>query len=70
MIELFQVAQELQRLFRKYSWKFCFIGGLALQRWGEPRVTQDIDLTLLTGIGKEERNYYSTNRAIRVGLCL
>lgn len=55
MIELFQVAQELQRFFRKHSWKFCFIGGLALQRWGEPRVTQDIDLTLLTGIGKEEK---------------
>lgn len=55
MIELFQVAFKVQRLFVKYSWKFCFIGGLALQRWGEPRVTQDIDVTLLTGVGDEEK---------------
>lgn len=25
-----------------------------LQRWGEPRVTQDVDVTLLTGFGGEE----------------
>jgi len=28
---------------------------LALQRWGEPRETVDVDLTLLTGFGNEER---------------
>lgn len=54
MIELFQVATALQRFFRRHRWKFCFIGGVALQRWGEPRVTQDVDVTLLTGIGQEE----------------
>ncbi len=31
----------------------CFIGGLAVQRWGEPRQTRDVDLTLLTGFGTE-----------------
>jgi hypothetical protein len=36
------------------GWRFCFIGGLALQRWGEPRETVDVDLTLLTGFGNEE----------------
>lgn len=30
------------------------IGGLALQRWGEPRETIDVDVTLLTGFGTEE----------------
>ena len=55
MIELFQVALTLQRFFKKHRWKFCFIGGIALQRWGEPRVTQDVDVSLLTGIGDEER---------------
>lgn len=55
MIELFQVALDLQRFFSKHQWKFCFIGGIALQRWGEPRVTQDVDVSLLTGIGEEER---------------
>lgn len=53
MKTLFQVAAELQAFFEKENWKFCFIGGIALQRWGEPRVTVDVDVTLLTGFGKE-----------------
>jgi hypothetical protein len=28
---------------------FVSLGGVALQRWGEPRETVDVDLTLLTG---------------------
>lgn len=36
------------------GWNFCLIGGLALQRWGEPRETIDVDLTLLTGFGGED----------------
>jgi len=32
----------------------CLIGGLAVQRWGEPRMTQDADLTVLTPFGTEE----------------
>jgi hypothetical protein len=46
-------ARELQEFFRARNWKYCFIDGLALQRWGEPRVTQDIDCTLFTGFGDE-----------------
>ncbi len=53
MIDLFDVARELQDFFKSREWEFCFIGGLALQRWGEPRVTQDIDCTLFTGFGNE-----------------
>jgi hypothetical protein len=30
------------------------IGGVAVQRWGDPRQTRDVDLTLLTGLGREE----------------
>lgn len=54
MKTLFQVAAELQFFFERRSWKFCFIGGIALQRWGEPRVTVDVDVTLLTGFGTEK----------------
>ncbi|MBC7624894.1 MAG: hypothetical protein H7232_16085 [Aeromicrobium sp.] len=32
---------------------FCFIGGLAFQRWGNPRYTQDVDLTVICPIGDE-----------------
>lgn len=33
--------------------RYCLIGGLAVQRWGEPRVTRDVGLTLLCPFGHE-----------------
>jgi hypothetical protein len=54
LAELIRAAAELQKFFATQNWRFCFIGGVALQRWGNPRFTQDIDLTLLTGFGNEE----------------
>jgi hypothetical protein len=47
-------AEEVQGFCQQQGWRFCLIGGVAVQRWGEPRLTQDVDLTLLTGFGKEE----------------
>jgi hypothetical protein len=47
-------ADQVQRLCQQHGWRFCFIGGVAVQRWGEPRLTQDVDLTLLTGFGAED----------------
>jgi hypothetical protein len=55
MIDLAQVGQDLQRFLDSKSWKNCIIGGLALQRWGQQRLTKDVDLTLLTGFGDEEQ---------------
>lgn len=55
MTEVIRAAIELQSVCKTQGWRYCFIGGLALQRWGEPRETIDVDLTLLTGFGKEER---------------
>jgi hypothetical protein len=55
VIELVRAAAELQAVCMEQAWRFCFIGGLALQRWGEPRETVDVDLTLLTGFGGEEK---------------
>jgi hypothetical protein len=52
---LFEAAQEAQQFFRKKRWRFCIIGGLAVIRWGEPRATRDVDFSLLTGLGKEEK---------------
>lgn len=53
--DLFGAAIEVQQALSQRSWKFCFIGGLAVQHWGRPRVTDDIDVTLLTGFGGEEK---------------
>lgn len=54
MNPLFLAAAEVQDLCQARGWEFCFIGGLAAIRWGEPRLTRDIDLTILSGFGGEE----------------
>lgn len=54
MNPLFSAAAEAQGVCEEYAWDFCFIGGLATIRWGEPRLTRDVDLTILAGFGQEQ----------------
>jgi len=54
MTPLFEAALELQNLFILRQWQFCIIGGIAVLRWGEPRFTRDVDVTLLSGFGRED----------------
>lgn len=44
---LFRAALELQTALNEVGRPYCFIGGLAVQRWGEVRFTQDADATVL-----------------------
>lgn len=53
--EVIRAAADLQRVCESEAWRFCFIGGLAVLRWGEARETVDVDLTLLTGFSGEDR---------------
>ncbi len=53
MNEIFEAAAEIHQFCADSRWKFCFIGAVAVARWGEPRATQDVDLTILTGFGAE-----------------
>ena len=53
MNALLEAAAEIQSFLRDADEKFCFIGGVALQRWGEPRFTRDVDVTLLCPYGAE-----------------
>lgn len=55
MNALFAAAADIQTFCTARGWRCCVIGGLAVQRWGEPRQTRDVDLTILTGLGGEER---------------
>ncbi len=55
MTGVLEAAGELQQFCQQHQWRFCFIGGLAVQRWGEARFTKHADLTLFTGIGEEEK---------------
>jgi hypothetical protein len=52
---LFAAACDLLAFCCARGWRCCVIGGLAVQRWGEPRQTRDVDVTLLTGLGGEDR---------------
>jgi len=49
MRDLITAAREVQDFLEAQGWPFCFIGGLAVLHWGEPRLTRDLDLTILTG---------------------
>jgi nucleotidyltransferase AbiEii toxin of type IV toxin-antitoxin system len=53
--KIIEAAAELQKVCQSQGWQFCFIGGLALQRWSEPRETVDVDLSLFAGFGQEQR---------------
>ena len=51
--DVLDTALRLQEFCLSRGWRFCFIGCLAVQKWSEPRVTDDVDLTLFTGLGTE-----------------
>jgi hypothetical protein len=40
-------AWEIHEFFRSLGLVYAIIGGLAVQWWGEPRVTKDVDLTVV-----------------------
>lgn len=43
----------MQDFLRAGRERYCLIGAIALQRWGEPRATRDVDITLLSPFGSE-----------------
>jgi hypothetical protein len=53
--QLLSTCDRVEKVISSLGWQFCFIGGVAIQRWGEPRFTADVDLTLLTGFCEEEK---------------
>lgn len=55
MNSLFEAASEVQKTLEQRQWPFCFIGALAVMRWGEIRMTQDIDLCLQCGFDNEKK---------------
>jgi hypothetical protein len=48
-------ALELQERLLEIGLPYCFIGGIAVQRWGEPRLTVDADATVLSDWEHDER---------------
>ena len=44
MNQLIAQAAEVQRVTDARGWRSCIIGGLAVIRWGEPRLTRDVGI--------------------------
>lgn len=55
MTNLFAAAKEVFEWLEAHNVRACLIGALAVQRWGAPRLTEDVDLTVVAEIGEEER---------------
>jgi hypothetical protein len=54
VLDLVQAAANLQKDLDALGLPNCVIGGLALQAWGEVRLTRDADFTVLTRFIDEE----------------
>ena len=46
-MKLIQAAVGIARFLEDRGIPYAIIGGLALQHWGEPRMTRDVDVTVL-----------------------
>jgi hypothetical protein len=53
MNDILTAAASVTKTLESLGRPFCVIGGLALHRWGEPRMTVDVDATLLVQFGSE-----------------
>lgn len=51
---VFDTALAAQEVCNRTGLNFCVIGGVALQRWGEPRFTADVGLSVLVEPGEED----------------
>lgn len=55
VVDLLVAADRLQQRWDHQGIKFCFIGGIAVQHWGEPRMTNDVDVTVAGEFGAEKK---------------
>lgn len=53
LADLISAAARLQVSWKSMGFEFCFIGGLAVQHWGEPRQTNDVNATIWSEFGNE-----------------
>ena len=54
MNRLLATPLRIQDVCDAAGWRSCVIGGLAVQRLGQPRLTQGVDISLMTGFGTKQ----------------
>jgi hypothetical protein len=50
---LLEAARDACLVATRHRLRACLVGGLAVQRWGAPRLTHDVDLSILAGYDRE-----------------
>jgi len=50
MNPLFEAAWEISDFLRQQNLSYAIIGGLAVQKWGDVRFTNDVDLTVVASV--------------------
>lgn len=50
-----KAIRDVNEYFTKQGIPYVLIGGIALQWWGEPRFTRDVDVTILVNSGDEKK---------------
>ncbi|MFQ5639941.1 MAG: nucleotidyltransferase [bacterium] len=56
MVRVFEAAWEFHLFFTAYKIPYVIIGGIAAQHWGHPRLTRDVDMTII--IPLDQTDYY------------
>jgi hypothetical protein len=56
MDDLFAAAGAVEQACRAEKLRFCFIGGIAVIRWGIPRVTRDLDWSDIESVCKRRQD--------------
>jgi predicted nucleotidyltransferase len=46
----FEAAWEVHQFLNKHRIPYVIIGGIAIQKWGDPRFTKDVDMTIATSL--------------------
>jgi hypothetical protein len=55
MLPIYEAAWEMHLFLSRKKIPYVVIGGLAVQKWGQPRLTRDLDLTISVPIEKTEQ---------------
>lgn len=50
MILPYEAAKEIDEFLSEQNISYVIIGEIAVQRWGDPRLTKDVDVTLIVPI--------------------
>lgn len=50
MLRVFEAAWQFHQFFNSHHIPYVMIGGLAAQHWGQPRLTHDLDITVVIPI--------------------